>query len=178
MPLFLLPLLGFGKSALALFSRPPGSYIACAIGLALGLWWFGQHEYNKGHLAAVTEAANAAVPIMAEQRQISADVVFKFNAVTLADTKATEKRLNEVESHVTPKADAACPVPLGFVRVFNDAAHGSVPPAAAGADDAPSGVTLSEVAKASVQNDGEYDKLADQLTALQDWVRLQQKANP
>jgi len=182
MPLFLLPLLGWGKSlfdaALTFFSRPPGSYIGIAIAFALSLWWFGQHEFNKGHLAAVVEAQNAAKPIIAKQGEITREVVTKYVTVKAQDEAKTIIRIKEVPIHVTEKADAACTLPLGFVRVFNDAAHGPVPPAAAGTDDAPSGVALSEVAQAAVQNSGEYDLLAAQMMALQDWVRLQQKANP
>lgn len=176
MPLFLLSFLGWGKSALAFFSRPPGAYIGIGVAAALGLWWFGQHEYNRGHLAAQIEAQNAVKPIIAKQAQITNDVVTKYITVK-ADTEAKIiTRIKEVPVHVTEKADAACVVPLGFVRVFNDAAHGPVPPASAGTDDAASGVKISEVAQASVENSGEYDKLAEQLTALQDWVR-QQAAN-
>lgn len=181
MPLFLLPLLGSIRSifgAIITFcSRPPGSYITCAVALALGLWWFGQHEYNKGHLAAEIEAQNAAKSIIEKQGQITHDVVTKYITVK-ADTEAKIiTRIKEVPVHVTEKADAACPVTLGFVRVWNDAAHGPIPPASAGTDDAPSGVALSEVAQASVENSGEYDRLADQMRALQDWVRQQAAAN-
>jgi len=178
MPLFLLPLLGWAKSALSFFARPPGSYIACVLAAALGIWWYGHHQYNNGYLAAQEEAAGAARPIIVKQDKITHDVVTKYVTVRAQDEAKTIIRIKEVPIHVTEKADAACVVPLGFVRVFNDAAHGPVPPAAAGTDDAPSGVALSEVAQASVQNAGEYDAIADQMRALQDWVRQQQKANP
>lgn len=178
MPLFLLSLLGWGKSALTFFTRPPGSWIACGLAAVFGIWLYGHHEYNKGFLAAQEQAENAARPIIIKQGDISREVVTKYVAVK-ADTQAKIiTRIKEVPVHVTEKADAACPVPLGFVRVFNDAAHGPVPGASEGTDDTPSGVALSEVAQASVENSGEYDKLADQLKALQDWVRQQHAANP
>ena len=164
-------------SALGFFSKPPGSYIGAAAILALSLWWFGQHEFNNGYLAAQEEAAGAARPIIVKQGEITHDVVTKYVTVA-AETKAKiVYRIKEVPIHVTEKADAACVVPLGFVRVFNDAAHGPVPGPAAGTDDAASGVALSEVAKTSVQNAGEYDLISEQLKALQEWVRKQQAAN-
>ena len=182
MPLFLLPLLAgarsFVSNLLTFFSKPPGLYIGIAICAALGVWWYGHHQFNEGYLAAQEEAAGAARPIIVKQGEITHDVVTKYVTVK-ADTEAkTIIRIKEVPIHVTEKADAACVVPLGFVRVFNDAAHGPVPPASAGTDDAPSGVALSEVAETSVQNSGQYDLLAEQLKALQDWVRKQQAANP
>lgn len=179
---FLLPFIAGAKSflsaALAFFSKPPGIYIGIAIAFILSLWWFGQHEFNRGEAAIAAANAKAAVKIETLQHQITVNVGMKFDAVKLADTQATAKRLDEVNTHVTPKADAACPVTLGFVRVFNGAAHGSVPDPAAGTDDSPSGVELSDVAKTTVSNDGLYDQVVDQLKLLQSWVSQQEAANP
>jgi hypothetical protein len=178
MPLFLLPLLGFGKSAMSFFARPPGSWIACALAAALGVWWYGHHEYNQGHLAAQVEAQDAAKPMIAKQGEITHDVVTEYITVQAQSQTKTIIRIKEVPVHVTEKADAACVVGLGFVRVWNDAAHGSVPPASAGTDDTASGVALSEVAETAVQNSGDYDLLANQMRSLQEWVIEQHKANP
>jgi hypothetical protein len=178
MPLFLLPLLGFGKSALSFFARPPGSWIACALAVVAGVWWYGHHQYGNGYLAAQEDAAGAARPIIVKQGEVTREVVTKYVTVRAQDEAKTIIRIKEVPVHVTEKADAACVVSLGFVRVWNDAAHGPVPPAAAGTDDTASSVALSEVAEAAVQNSGEYDLLADQMRALQEWVRKQQAANP
>ncbi|HEY2009533.1 MAG TPA: hypothetical protein VGH23_11120 [Rhizomicrobium sp.] len=178
MPLFLLSLLGGGKSVLGFIAKPPGSYLAIACACALALWWYGQHEFNRGEAAVKAAQAKAAAQIIDRQSRITLQVSQTFDAVKIADAAATQTRLNEVTTHVSEKADADCPIPLGFVRVFNGAAHGPVPQAAAGADDAPSGAQLSDVAKASVQNDGQYDQVADQLKALQGWVRQQEAAAP
>jgi hypothetical protein len=66
-------------------------------------------------------------------------------------------------------------VPLGLVRLWDDAVHQPVPDAAAGTDDAPSGLACSDLAKAFVEAAGQYDATAHQLTALQDWVRQQRE---
>jgi hypothetical protein len=165
MPLFLLSLLGGAKSVLAFVIRPPGSYLAIMGACALALWWYGQHEFNRGEAAVKAAQAKATTQIVDRQSRITLQVSQTFDAVKIADAAATQTRLNEVTRHVSPKADADCPIPLGFVRVFNGAAHGPVPPAAAGADDAPSGTPLSDVARATAENDGQYDQLADQLKA-------------
>ncbi|MGN6655727.1 MAG: hypothetical protein ACTHJ9_10355 [Rhodanobacter sp.] len=78
----------------------------------------------------------------------------------------------EVPVYVTPQADAACTVPLGFARVHNAAAAGTDLPGAAGASDAaPSGLALSAVAGTVVDNYTTCHATAAQLTALQEWVR-------
>lgn len=168
MPLFLASLLGF-------VTRPPGSYLAIAGACVAALWGYGQYEFGRGEAAVKAEQAKAVTQIVDRQSRITLRVSQTFDAVKIADTAATQKQLQEVETHVSQKADADCPVPLGFVRVFNGAAHGAVPNAAAGADDAPSGAQLSDVAQTTVQNDGQYDQVADQLRALQAWI-LQQEA--
>ena len=65
-------------------------------------------------------------------------------------------------------------MPCGFVRVFNAGTHGPIPDSAGCPDDAPSGIALSAVGETETRNDGQYDQIADQLRALQDWVRQQQ----
>ena len=178
MPLFLLSLLGSGKSGLGFIARPPGSYLAIAGACALALWWYGAHEFARGEAAVKAAQAKAVARIVDRQSRITLQVSQSFDAVKIADAAATQTRLSEVTTHVSEKADADCPIPLGFVRLFNGAAHGPVPPSAAGTDDAPSGAQLSDVAKATVQNDGQYDQVADQLKALQGWVLQQEAARP
>ena len=178
MPLFLLSLMSGVKSVGGFIVRPPGSYLAIAGACALALWWYGQHEFNRGEAAVKAAQAKAVTQIVERQSRITFQVSQSFDAVKIADAAATQTRLNEVTTHVSQKADTDCPIPLGFVRVFNDAAHGPVPQAAAGADDAPSGVALSDVAKTTVENGGQYDQVADQLKALQAWVAAQGAAQP
>lgn len=145
---------------------------ALAIGLALG--GAGTWRVMSWHAQAQqVQVVTKTIKQIQYQDRVTTQVVTKYLTVKAADTAHTETALQGVITHVTPQADVACPVPLGFVRVFNDAAHGPVPDAAAGPDDAASGVALSDVAKATVQNGGNYDAVAHQLTALQDWIRQQ-----
>lgn len=178
MPLFLLSLLESAKNLLGFVTRRPGSWLAIAGAGALALWWYGDHEFSRGEAAAKAQATQAATQIVDRQSRITLAVSQSFDAVKIADVARIQTQMKDVATHVSQKADAACPIPLGFVRVFNNAAHGPVPQAAAGADDTPSGAQLSDVAKTTVENDGQYDQVADQLRALQDWVRQQETANP
>ena len=54
------------------------------------------------------------------------------------------------------------------------ALNGPIPDAASCPDDASSDVALSAVGQAETENAGRYDQVAEQLKALQDWVRQQQ----
>ena len=78
----------------------------------------------------------------------------------------------EIPVYVTAQADAACTVPLGFVRLHDAAAQSAPLSGPAGAADAlPSGLALSAVAGAVVDNYTTCHTTAAQLTALQAWVR-------
>ncbi|QZI69516.1 hypothetical protein K5F93_24655 [Pseudomonas protegens] len=81
----------------------------------------------------------------------------------------------EVPIYVSKAADNACVVPAGFVRV-HDAGAANLPMAAGPgvADDAASGLALSTVAASVVDNYSQCHANAEQLKALQQWVRESQ----
>ncbi|EKT4441569.1 TPA: hypothetical protein ACKP7M_002889 [Stenotrophomonas maltophilia] len=77
----------------------------------------------------------------------------------------------EVPVYVTPTADAACAVPVGFVHIHDAAAAGIAPTGTAGDPDAPAaGVALSAVAETTAANYGQYHAAGEQVTALQQLV--------
>lgn len=81
--------------------------------------------------------------------------------------------VKEVPVYVTPKADAACVVPRGFVRVHDGAARNQPPGAPEATDDAAAGIALSTVAEVTADNYRTYHEVAEQLRALQQWVAEQ-----
>ncbi|UII65660.1 hypothetical protein [Xanthomonas translucens] len=85
----------------------------------------------------------------------------------------------EVPVYVTEKADAACPVPVGFVRLHDAAAEGRVPDPTAEDPDAPAeGVALSAVADTVSGNYTACHENAEQLIALQTWVNAHVPPEP
>ena len=125
--------------------------------------------------ASDAKTATHTVQVVERRGKITFDVEMKFERLRLADAAATRKRQEEIPQHVTPEMDHDYPVPCGFVRVFNAATRGPIPDAAGCPDDAPSDVALSAVGQVETRNDGQYDQVADQLRALQDWVRAQSR---
>lgn len=80
--------------------------------------------------------------------------------------------VKEIPVYVSKAADAACVVPAGFVRV-HDASAANVPVSGGplGTDDGPSGIALSTVAGTVADNYTICRANAEQLKALQKWVR-------
>ncbi|PPU21361.1 hypothetical protein [Xanthomonas arboricola] len=79
----------------------------------------------------------------------------------------------EIPIYVTQKADAACAIPAGFVRLHDAAATGNPTGPPTGDPDAPAaGITLSAVAGTVADNYTSCHATTAQLSALQDWIDL------
>ncbi|MFA1753935.1 hypothetical protein [Xanthomonas campestris] len=79
----------------------------------------------------------------------------------------------EIPIYVTQKADAACAIPAGFVRLHDAAATGSPAGPPTGDPDAPAtGITLSAIAGTVADNYTSCHATAAQLSALQEWIDL------
>jgi len=86
--------------------------------------------------------------------------------------------VRKVPLYVPASADAACIVPAGFVRLHDAAATSAMPDAPGAADAQASGVALSTVASTVTDNYTTCHATAEQLTALQDWVRINSEGAP
>ncbi|MBO9741440.1 hypothetical protein J7432_21155 [Xanthomonas axonopodis pv. begoniae] len=87
------------------------------------------------------------------------------------ETGATITR--EIPIYVTQKADAACAITAGFVRLHAAAASGNPAGPPTGDPDAPAaGITLSGIAGTVADNYTSCHATAEQLSALQDWIDL------
>lgn len=159
----------------------PNPYIllAAVVGaMALAAVSFGLgHHYAKlqeAEAIAKAEAAAIARTQVADQITHDADV-----AAAQAQQKIvhdTQTIIQKVPVYVTKKADAACDLTRGTVRLLNASAANVQPvPAVAGqSDDASAGVALDTAVAVIVQNYGTYAEVVARLEALQNWVRAQQ----
>lgn len=142
-------------------------------------WDAAEGAWRKAEL----EQARRTVRVQTKQAQVTERIVTQFIEVK----GQTQTRYKTIEKEVPvyvkvptfiPSGQSdpeLCPVPRGFVRVWNAASAG-VPVSGSsttGADDEASGLTLADVAHRHVGDAGQYAELAHQLTALQDWIRQQ-----
>ncbi|TPQ33422.1 hypothetical protein [Cupriavidus pinatubonensis] len=82
--------------------------------------------------------------------------------------------IKEIPRYVSAQADAACTVPVGFVRLHDAAATGAVlDPGARDADASPSGTALSAVAGTVTGNYTTSHANAEQLSELQQLLQDQ-----
>jgi hypothetical protein len=133
----------------------------------------------KARDAAALKAAQAHVAtVQAAQTQATATVLATYTPAVAAIAANTHTLTKEIPAYVAPKDDAACVINTGAVRLLDAAVGGlpALPDAPSSADDAPSGVALSTLVTTDVSNDAAALENADQLAALQAWVRAQQAA--
>lgn len=80
------------------------------------------------------------------------------------------KQLKEIPKYVTPQADSACTITTGFVSVYNAAVKASpLPDSGPGNVDAPSGITLSQLADVESSNLAECNERGRVIDAWQEW---------
>ena len=91
----------------------------------------------------------------------------------------TKEVIIHVPQIITPEVDSRYPLPNGFVRLHDAGVAGdlsTLSQPASEPDDAPSDVAASEAAVIIAANYGSCAETSGRLTALQDWVKDEQKA--
>lgn len=161
--------------------------VALAVSIAFGSGFAtAWHEKTIREEAAETKAADRALVTTGHQETVTEQVGQQAAEHQQAVQTITKTIIRKVPVYVTAKADAACPVPDGFVRVHDLAAAGLPPPAdGAGQPDgtaaelgAPSGVSLSAIARTVGGNYGTCLALRGELLDWQDWARKMGLAGP
>lgn len=148
--------------------------------LLFGLGWMARGDHVQAEAA---EKQNARLAEAFAQGQALGVVRDQVVTQYVDRVQVIEKKgatiIKEVPVYVSAKADAACTVNAGFVRVHDFAASGQPLPApdpAGDADAAPSGVALSAVAETVAGNYTSCQQNAEQLTQLQALLRQYQGA--
>lgn len=135
-------------------------------------------DAEKAKTAAVTKAMEEARALGIAEGQITITAGAHFADVQTKIVTKVIHDIKEVKVYVTPKADAACIVPAGFVLAHNSAAREpsapSIPDAPGQSPDDPSGVKLSEALATVEANYGTYYQTRAQLIELQNWIKEQQ----
>ena len=145
--------------------------------ISAGLASFATYKImHNANEAAVTQQAKATVQYVVHADAINTDLGKIYVPQFVLIQSNTDRIQKEIPQHVTPEIDRRYPVPLGFVRVFNDASHGPIPGPAAGGDADPSGVPLSDVASAHAADEGTLDVCRAQLGEWWAWYGQQSAA--
>jgi len=144
-----------------------------AFGIALvGFGWL----QGASHVQAQWDAATAAQQQVQAQEQIrqaeaTVQVVTQYVDRIQVVREKGDTLIQEIPIYVPVQADAACTVHRGFVSLHDAAAADELPTAPGDADAPAEGLALSAVAANVVTNYQTCIENAEQLKALQDWIR-------
>ena len=144
-----------------------------AFGLALvGFGWVkGAGHVQAQWDAAVKQDALQAAAVREEQAQATVEVITEYVDRVRVVREKGDTIIKEVPVYVPVQADAACTINRGFVRLHDAAAAGALPEPARDADAAAADIALSAVAGTVATNYQTCHETAEQLRALQTWVR-------
>jgi hypothetical protein len=129
----------------------------------------GPRSSPVGRRRPATSPATAAV--RERQAQATVKVVTQYVDRVRVVREKGDTIIKEVPVYVPVQADAACTINRGFVRLHDAAAAGELPEPARDADAAAAGIALSAVAGTVAANYQTCHENAEQLRALQTWVR-------
>lgn len=170
-------LAGFAGAFKALRAIPWQVWVLAAL-LAAG-WVYGERRYDAGQAdvqtrwdAAVASQQQAAAKQKEQRAEVTERVVTKY----VDRVKTVYVRGQTIVKEVPVYVPLDSPdLPPGF-RVLHDAAAQGILPNPAGIPDAPS-VPAQDAAATIAENYTTCRATAEQLTALQEWVRGQQQLN-
>lgn len=152
----------------------PYRLLALAV-LGIALFGFGWLK-GASHVQTQWDAATSAQQLAQAQVQIrkaeaTVQVVTQYVDRIQVVREKGDTLIQEIPVYVPVQADAACTVHRGFVSLHDAAAAGELPQPAQDADAPAEGLALSAVAATVVSNYQTCHENAEQLKALQDWIR-------
>ena len=144
-----------------------------ALGIALfGFGWLKGASHVQAQWDAATAAQQQAqAQVQTRQAEATVQVVTQYVDRIQVVREKGDTLIQEVPVYVPVQADAACTVHRGFVSLHDAAAAGELPQPARDADAPAEGLALSAVAATVVTNYQTCHENAEQLKALQDWIR-------
>ncbi|MCD9124030.1 hypothetical protein [Cupriavidus sp. UGS-1] len=148
--------------------------VLVVLGIAGTGAWLTDRYKDANKRAADAERTVASLRSQLDSAEGSVITVTKYvDRVRTVEVKGATI-IKEIPRYVPAQADAACTVPVGFVRLHDAAAAGAVLGHDPGSvDAAPSGVALSAVAETVAGNYTDSHANAEQMTSLQEALRKQ-----
>jgi len=134
-------------------------------------WLKGASHVHAQWDAATAKQQQAQAQSQTRQAEATVQVVTQYVDRIQVVREKGDTLIQKVPVYVPVQADAACTVHRGFVSLHDAAAAGELPAAPGATDALAEGLALSAVAATVVTNYQTCHENAEQLKALQDWIR-------
>ena len=147
-----------------------GSALLAAALVSIG-WVKGATYVQNKWDAENTHQSLQVATVKKLQAEATVQIITKYVDRVKVVREAGDTIIKEVSTYVPLEADAACVLSRDFVRLHDAAAAGRLPDSAGGADASAPGIALSTVASTVADNYERCHENAEQITALQQWIR-------
>ena len=148
-----------------------------ALTLGAGCWFSGAGHVQQQWDNERSQRTLAITTLGKKSAEISTQVVTEYVDRIKVIREAGQTLIKEIPVYVDQNADAACPVPDGFVWLWNGANRGQLPASARAADASAGDVVLSDIARQHGIEASQCRENEQQLTSLQGWIRQQEAAH-
>lgn len=172
---------GVGLILSTFFTKIPfvGNYakliqIGSVIALVFSVYMCGGIANEEGWQRKILEQQAEIAQLKQKEAEVTVQVVTKY----IDKIKVVKETNNAISQYITKDADIKCDLPVSFSVLHDAAAKNELPDPARATDASSSGVALSTATSTVVENYGICNQNAEQLKALQEWIREQQKLNP
>lgn len=140
-----------------------------------GVYLYGGYGVNKYWLDQVKKQKEEIARIEKESQKVTEKIVVEYKEKVKVVKEKGDVIIQKVPEYITKESDTKCVIPNSFVVLHDSAAKNEVPDSTKGVDEGASAVKLSDVARTVTINYNNYHQLTEQLKALQDWVKQQEK---
>ena len=148
--------------------------IGSVIGLVFSVYMCGGIANEEGWQKKVLQQQAEIAELKQKSAEVSTKVVTKY----IDKITVVKEKNNEIAKYINQDADAKCQLPVSFSVLHDAAAKSELPDSARATDASASGIALSTATSTIVANYGACNQNVEQLKALQEWIREQQKLNP
>jgi hypothetical protein len=144
--------------------------------MVIGVWGYGKWEFHEGRQAEISRQKTTALVVQAKAQAITTKVETRYltRVQIVHDVGATI--IKKVPIYVTHKDSSRCIVNNGFVQLWNDANEMQLSNSPSSTNEGASLVILPDIAAQHAVEANLYQQQYEQLKALQDWIRGEQKA--
>lgn len=145
------------------------------ISLMFGIYAQGAISEHDAYKVEIEQAKAKIAQIEAKGAEKTVEIVTKYVDRVQVIKEKGSTIYEKIPTYITQKSDDRCIVPNGFVVLHDSAAKNEIPGTTGAPNEGASEVKISRVAEVVVDNYTTYHEIAEQLKALQGWVRAQQQ---
>lgn len=128
-----------------------------------------EEKYVKKELKLLADIEN----IKAQKEKINTKVVTAYVDKIIEIEGKTKEIIKNVPIYITKNSNSKCTIPIGFVKLHNNAASNSQDGPTGNVDEEAEGIDFIRASETIAENYGIYHKTSEQLIQLQNWVMEQ-----